>query len=252
MNKLFLIISYLICSFNVFGQYNGGQNFYLGFLAGKGVMHGKESLVGGPNPTNDYATYEAKTTPFAMTALFETHGTKKINLGTYMGATIGAGNTKYFYDIKNTTLDGPGESFDFLLDMRIGLQLTHASDNNEYFFGLRYFNWYNGDALRSQYTNADDAAAIGLFGGYKNWGIDLNIAPKHLPGFLVRNEFNYGQLEIRYKGASFDNNNYALFLGTRIEISSYKGETFGQGFLGYEDAKSTLIAFVIGFGANNK
>jgi hypothetical protein len=252
MHKLFLII-FCACTITSFAQYNDGSVFYLGLQAGRGSLSGTESVVAGPNITADYAQFDLTYNPWAMTTVFSRHGTNKINLGWYLGATLGSGTTKYIYNYTAAPLNAEQQEFNLLVDLRFGLQLTHANDDLKYYVGIRYFNWYNGDGIRSYYTNADDGAAIGLLAGYKDFGIDLNFAPSNFPGVLVANELDYGQLELRYKSnITFGDDDYALIFGGRADISIInERETFNSGFQGYENAKGALYSLIIGFCGNN-
>jgi hypothetical protein len=228
----------------------GSSNVYLAGMYSMGKINVKESIVGGPSPTADYAELNAEFRPLAFTMTAQGYGENKFNIRLYSGFTLGAGSTNYIYNITQSPANNPKSDFNALLDLRFGPQFTYVNTDKEYLFGIRYFYWINADGLRSYEGESDDGAAIGVCGAYKNFGIDVNYAPKGLIGIKVDNSWNILQVETRYQAYIFSDDSYSLVLGIRYEHSSWKNrETYtGFGFLGYNNSVASSVGFLLGIG----
>ena len=110
----------------------------------------------------------------------------------FMGEDLGAGYSDR---------DGKwGSDFGLYIDWKVGFSLNYSLPDQQTTFGLRYFNWYQGNAFGGTYSNADDAAAIGLTSNYKKFGFSYSYGSAKIPGVLVNSQaWNSNEIELRYQ-----------------------------------------------------
>lgn len=159
--------------------------------------------------------------PFAVNFHFNTIGKPGLNIGAFGSFMAGAGKSRYtsnspFNNDNNTSALNPS------IAVRLGPQVNYLSTDTNFVFGIRYFNWYIDDGLRTYYNIPDDGAALGIYFANKKFALDINYAPKNLPGILVDNNCNHFQVELRYKPLkNLKNTKISRIFGLRYEYSNY-------------------------------
>jgi hypothetical protein len=250
---IFLLLSVFSCLPAAHAQFNSEDPFApvnTGFLYSRGLAN--STLYYEQIP--DYGSYYTKARGLAMTANFQGSLTKfmeeKVSIGYYGGFTLGASRSYYQVQYYNKKDNPVYDALDFLGDMRLGLQAGYHLKEEKLGFGIRYFNMYGGESLRSTINgNADDGAVIGLFANYKKLGADFSLAPKGFPGILVHNVYNYCQAELRYKFGSWDDGNYAFYAGTRYDHTFLAD--YGYVPPATQRASANAIGFMLGICVND-
>ncbi len=255
MLKKTLTLLLILVLKNSFSQYENSRTFYLALGYGFGNLNGTESLT---NPTiysNNTGEFKVRSRSFAMSTIYSGYGKSNgIHLGIYSGATIGGAISKRYY-IRSYNLNKDKvwvEEFNFLGDLRLGIQTTYRINEKKAFVGIRYFNNWNGDGLRTYYGNSDDAATIGCFGAFKNISLDIHYASDKIPGFLVDSHvWDFIQTELRCKLANWNDGNYSCLLTFRYEYSILKDRVlYYNGPIGNQKANANAFMISIGIGAN--
>lgn len=239
-------------SYSVMAQYGNGI-FYLALGYGKGNLKGTEVLNVATPFSNNTGEFVVKANTFAMTSVFCSYGKRKgFNLGYYLGCTLGGTSSRYYY-IRSIYLAKDKvwtTDFNFYGDLRLGLQACYKFEKRKALFGIRYFNDWNGDGLRTYYGNSDDAAVIGVFAGFKKIGLDINYATDKTPGVLVKSDtWDFLQCEFRWKFGSWDDQNYAWMIALRYEYSVLRDRDFYNDgrIIGTQDARAHSLLISIGF-----
>lgn len=196
MKRNLLILPLLLfVSVRCMSQYDARGNTYLSFLTG---YHYSIGSAQEQSPSTTRGTYYIKGFPIAFAYLHSRYGNpgKKFGLGYYLGLSLGGFRSQF--KTENTGYSNTdhiwNKDFEAYIDLRLGLQCVYRLKEKQTMVGLRYFNWYNGGGIRPYYGNADETAALGLFGAYKRLGVDLNIGNRKTPGVLINSNCNYTQL----------------------------------------------------------
>lgn len=184
------------------GQYVSSQNYNLGALYGYGRSLGpavdQSALFG-------QGTYHTRTHVFAFAFHFNTVRHKKgLGLGPVFSMALGGSADKYMGENLGggwSNIDGVwGSGMSLVVDWKIGASLNYCLPDKQTTFGIRYFNWYQSNCFGGTYSNADDAAALGITVNYKKFGFGYSYGSPKIPGVLVNSHsWSSSELEARYQ-----------------------------------------------------
>lgn len=254
LKKILTLLLFLLLK-NSFSQFENSRTFYLALGGGVGKLKGTESLANPSIYSNNTGEFQVKSRSFAMSTIYTSYGESNgFHLGIYAGATLGGAISERYY-IRSYLLNKEKvwvEDFNFLGDLRLGAQAIYRLNDQKAFVGIRYFNNWNGDGMRTYYGNNDDAAMIGCFGALKNISLDLQFGSDKIPGFLVDSYvWDFLQAELRWKLGNWDDGNYSWLLIFRYEYSILKDRVLNyNGPIGTQNARANALMISIGFGAN--
>lgn len=214
---LFSLILLLSC-YSIQGQYLSSQNFNLGALYGFGKSEGpaidQSSLYG-------QGTYHTKTRPLAFTFNFTTVTHKKgLHLGPVFSFALGGSMDRFMAENLGggwSNSDGVWrKDFGAFIDWKIGLSLNYTLPKAKTTFGIRYFNWYQGNCFGATYNNSDDAAAIGAHVNWQRFGITYSYGSAKIPGILVDSKgWNSSEVELRYQLVYKEKTSGGVIIGIR-------------------------------------
>lgn len=181
-------------------QYNDYNNYYLSAAYGVGRMASEERdiVTGKVSRTIDVSSRTWAFYP--MLSHFFGNKEKKFNLGYY--GTVGIGGVTSTYkttDANSGSEVGTGSEFVVYADLRVGIQARYKLPKQQAFVGFRYFLNWQGEGLRSNISNADETACVGVFGAYRHLGVDFSYGSPGLPGVLTKTSWNIMKVEVRYR-----------------------------------------------------
>ena len=221
------------------------------------TLTGGFGKLNGTSTQKDYSpiTYilneQRKNVPFSLNFHFNSIGNKRVNFGAYGTFMAGAGSSKEKYTSKGRTTYA-GNIYPAIA-VKLGPQLNYINKDTNFVIGIRYFNWYMDDGLRSPASIDDDGAAIGVYVANKQYGLDINFAPKNLPGILVYNDCNLLQIEFRYKfKKNLKNPKISRIVGLRYEYSTYVLKESSAPIFSVvkSEAQTQFIGLMYGFSFN--
>lgn len=225
---------------------------YMALGAGKGYTH-CYSLLSSPNAYNSTKEeYYCKTKDFAFEFLMNPlSGSKEtgFKFGYYFGTTLGVSFSKYFI---RYSLEHPKEwydSFNVLMNFNLGIQCAYYFQESNTVIGLRYFNNYNVDELRSGYGNSDDPATLGIFITRNRCDADISYGSDKIPGILtrsavwdiVRSNFKYALPRKNYESGDL-----LMYIGFRLEHSILKMTDTFMNLNGADEADTNSGLLTIG------
>lgn len=225
--KLLTIISFFsACMLKSHAQviYPFGNASYLGFGFGQGTTRTTTQSTS-PNGSNGEYYCKSKLLAFRWGFSHLGGGKKSVHFGYYFAGMIGASPSKFYIIPTNSGIKDPTWQTDLnvLAEFKLGLQAAYMHKKSNSIVGLRYFNCYAADALRSAYGNKDDGATLGLFYGGERLGVDMNYTSAKIPGILVDSKaWTYYQIDTRYKVGNWDDGDMTWYVGLRYEYSVLK------------------------------
>jgi hypothetical protein len=252
-------ISKVLISFIILGLPAGlkaqvDTKIYMSLTAGYGMLNGTSTYN-----TNFFSSITSENEritniPLALNFHFNSIGKKRINFGAYGSFMAGAGNSKSKITSQPDGKTSYYESLDPAIAVKLGPQINYIFKDTSFLIGIRYFNWYMDEGLRAPNSIEDDGAAIGIYLANKIFGLDINYAPKNLPGVLVYNDCDLLQIEFRYKARkNFTNTKISRIFGIRYEYSNYNVSSDTTTPFWYpinKKAKTQFIAIMYGFSFN--
>lgn len=248
LKKNVLLLSIFIVCLSSFGQVSPlhYRNF-MGLGYGKGVTRCISTLSNG-----NTEEYYCKTNDYLYTFNINTlsHSDKSgFKFGIYLDGTIGFSVSDWY--IRN----GPNpditwqNDFGVLMNCNLGLQAGYYFKDANMVLGLRYFNNYNADQIRSGYGNADDPASIGLFFTKNSLDADFSYGSDKIPGLLVRSPVaDILRFNCRYNipRKNFEDGDALMCVGLRYEYNRFLENDSFINLSGIDKAKGYSIWFVIG------
>ncbi len=204
-HRLQLVALLCLLAANANAQYAKRGTSIIGFEFGRDWVNGSEYATPTPSSGNSVGYYKATGSSALFFGDFSRLRRKPIgfNWGYYAGFSLGGTMSKW----KRQYADGfvnTGDyqsGFDFNGDMRIGLQAAYKNDSSKFFAGIRYYQVWQAKTFYGEvYGNADDAACIGAFASYRNFGLDLGYGSGKFPGVLVKSDvWDFLQCSFRYR-----------------------------------------------------
>lgn len=225
---------------------------YVGAAGGFGRLLIHEQLT---NP-NSYSANEGecsvKQRVWAMSSQFAT-GTPeagRFGLSAFFRLDIGGAPSKWYWQRAVNPPAPPAEQKDFnlFLYMRMGIGFAR-SFNDHMMIGIRYYNSYNADAMRATYSNADDAASLGVYGCYDRLSFNIGYSDDNIPGILVNSSaWSFMQADLRYHMGNWDEDRLGWYIGLDYEKSFLQGtalENNGTN-VGTQSGSVNFVMFSVG------
>ena len=219
--KLHTILAGILCivfATKLRGQYPSSTSYNLGALFGHGRSSGpavdQSALYG-------QGTYHTRTNAYAFAFNFTTVSHKKgIRLGPIFSMALGGSSDKFMgKDLGGgwSNTDGVwGKDFGLFVDWKIGASLNYVLPDQQTTFGIRYFNWYQANCFGGTYSNADDAAAIGISANWKKFGLSYSYGSDKIPGVLLNGHaWNSTEIEARYQLKYKEDTKGGMIVGIR-------------------------------------
>ncbi len=222
-NKLFYLKIFLLFSQVIIGQKTSCLLYRN--LLGFGYGAGYTSCITTPlnSDKNEYLctsndfiyTFNINSRPFSKKSGFK--------VGVYFDGTLGLSFSKWYYRNLTPTSEIVWQNnYGVLINFNLGFQGGYYFHEQNFVIGLRYFNNYNHDQIRSSYGNADDPSSLGVFFTKNNFNGDVSYGNDKIPGVLTRSpvtsilrfNFSYNIVfknhkegnPIMYVGLRFENN----------------------------------------------
>jgi len=227
---------------------------YMALSGGYGKLNGVETYSNHYRIKQSTVNESVTNVPFAVNFHFNSIGKRRFNVGAFGSFMAGAGNSKY-RSTSPYNNDNNSSALNPSIAVRLGPQINYLSNDTNFVIGFRYFNWYMDEGLRTYYNIPDDGAALGIYIANKQFALDINYAPKNLPGLLVENISNHFQVELRYKAnKNLKNTNISRIFGLRYEYSNYVRPN-NQSFNFYWDptslkTTSNFVSLLVGYSFN--
>lgn len=214
----FLLIVLVIATLPLHGQYASSTSYNLGALYGRGWSNGQAVDA---SSLYSQGTYHTRTNVFAFAFNFTTVSHKKgVSLGPVFSVALGGSADRFMgKDLGGgwSNTDGVwGKDMGLFIDWKIGASINYVLPDKETTFGIRYFNWYQGNCFGGVYGNADDAASIGMTANWKKFGLAYSFGSDKIPGVLVNAHlWNSSELEARYQLKYNKDTKGGLIIGVR-------------------------------------
>src|SRR6478672_4864195 len=202
----------------LYGQYPSSTSYNLGALIAHGTSKGPAA---DQSALFTEGTFYTKTTALAFIFNFTTVGHNKgFGIGPVFGLALGGSSDRFMgKDLGAgwSNRDGVwGSDMGLLIDWKVGGSLNYCLPDKELNFGIRYFNWYQGNCFGGTYTNSDDAAAIGVAANWKKFGLAYSYGSDKIPGVLVNSKgWNSTEIEARYQLKYKKDKNGGVIVGIR-------------------------------------
>lgn len=201
-------------------QYVSSERFNLGALYARSSLNApaieQSSLY-------SQGTYHLKSNAWAFLFSFNKMSHKKgLSVGPIFSCALGGSTDHYMRENLgpgNSDIDGVwGEEFNAFLDWKIGLGLYYALPDKKINFGLRYYNWYQGNPIGWTNLNRDDAASLGLVFNWNKIGVSFGHGNDKIPGVLVNSEtWNSNELELRYQVSYNEKSTGGVIVGAKYQ-----------------------------------
>lgn len=216
--KIWIVVLTLSIIHPTKAQFISSESYNLGALYAKTIINGPASQQ---SSLYTQGTYHLKSNAWAFLFSFNKMSHKKgLSLGPIFTCALGGSMDHFMRDDLgpgNSNIDGVwGKDFAIYIDWKIGLGLNYALPDKKVNFGLRYFNWYQGNPIGGSYSNADDAASLGLVVNWKKFGLTFSHGSDRIPGVLVNSHsWNSNEIEFKFQAKYNEKTRDGVIVGAR-------------------------------------